>query len=138
MSPDSLLTRTRKGNEEISERRHHLAPVLRHALILVEGTARMGDLLAKGERVPNFEASLQALLEQGYVEIAGSAKGRLVELANRLLGKNAGKVVAKLEESADSTESLKAAVESATKLIRLTIDEGKAAEFSASAKDILG
>jgi len=78
MSPDSLLARTQKGNEEIGERRHHLAPALRHVLILVEGTVKVGDLLAKGERVPNFEASLQALVEQGYVEVAGSAKGRLI------------------------------------------------------------
>lgn len=143
MSPESLLVRTQKGREEIDERRHHLAPALRHVLILIDGATRLGDLAVKGERIPNFGESLDALIAQGFVteggaDAAGTPKAKLIDAAHQLLGKNAGKVVTKLEESADATDSLKVTVESAVKLIRLTIDEGKAAEFAEAAKVILG
>ncbi len=142
MSPESVLVRTQKGREEVEERKHHLAPALRHALILIDGTTRLGDLEIKGQRIPNFRESLDALIAQGFVAEGGAAaqtpKARLLDAARQLLGKNAGKVVAKLEESGDATDSLKVTVESAVKLIRLTIDEGKAVEFAEAAKAILG
>jgi len=144
MSPESLLVRTQKGREEIDERRHHLAPALRHVLILIDGATRLADLAVKGERIPNFRESLDALIAQGFVTedgavaAGGTPKARLIDAAHRLLGKNAGKVVSKLEESADAIDSLKVTVESAAKLIRLTIDEGKAVEFAEAAKAILG
>lgn len=67
----TVYRKTAKGVEEIGTRAHHLAPRLRAALILVDGTRSDAELSKLIQQQP-FEA-LQELLAQGFVEVAGLA-----------------------------------------------------------------
>ena len=66
-----------------------------------------------------------------------AVKRQLALLATNLLGAQAGKIIKKIEEAADTREALISAIEGCGKVIRLVIDEEKADVFVSSAKDIL-
>ena len=66
-----------------------------------------------------------------------AVKSQLVLLATNLLGGQAGKVIKKIEEAADTKDALISAIDGCGKVIRLVIDEEKADVFVLSAKDIL-
>ena len=59
-----------KGQREIETRADRLAPRLRTALILVDGRRSSGDLRALIQLEP--EATLQTLLDGGYIEIVSA------------------------------------------------------------------
>jgi hypothetical protein len=64
----TILRKTSKGADEIATRVNRLAPRLRSALILVDGTrdeVELGKLIAQ-----NSAETLQELLTQGFVEVA--------------------------------------------------------------------
>ena len=67
-----MLAKTAKGAEELKSRAHGLAQKLRSLLIMVDGTSTAGDLLAKFGGIPEVEAGLQTLVDQGFVEIRGA------------------------------------------------------------------
>ena len=160
MNLDAVLAKTEKGKEELAARRE-LAVDLRHSLILVDGHSTLQELLKKGEGLPNLVESLETLVQMGLISaldenadsvfasppsISGTAapasggsasKAKLVLLATSLLGKQAGKIIKKIEEAADTREALLSAVDSCGKVIRLVIDEEKADAFVSSAKNIL-
>ncbi len=50
-------------------------------------------------------------------------------MAGEILGPSATKVIRKLREAPDSPEALVACLESCRKIVKLTIDEGKAEEL---------
>ncbi len=58
-----------------------------------------------------------------------NCRERLVGLAGEILGPSATKVIRKLREAPDSPEALAACLESCRKIVKLTIDEGKAEEL---------
>ena len=62
----SVYRKTSKGIAEIETRANRLAPRLRGALILVDGRRNADDLNKLISTDP--EGTLQALLEQGYIE----------------------------------------------------------------------
>lgn len=161
MNLDAILAKTEKGKEELAARRN-LTVDLRHALILVDGHSTLEELLKKGEGLPHFADSLEMLEQMGLIAPAGAnaavlpaslppspetasqpafggvaVKPQLVLLATNLLGGQAGKVIKKIEEAADTKEALISAIDGCGKVIRLLIDEGKADAFVLSAKDIL-
>lgn len=72
-----MLAKTAKGAEELKSRAHGLAQKLRSLLIMVDGTSAAGDLLAKFGGIPEVEAGLQALVDQGFVEIKGAPMAAL-------------------------------------------------------------
>ena len=68
----TIYRKTERGQVEIDTRVNRLAPRLRTALILVDGVRSDADLHKMIFAQP--EETLQALLEQGYIEVvAGSA-----------------------------------------------------------------
>ena len=67
-----MLAKTAKGAEELKSRAHGLAQKLRSLLIMVDGASTAGDLLAKFGGIPEVEVGLQALVDQGFVEIGGA------------------------------------------------------------------
>ena len=78
MDKGAVLAKTAKGVEEIKSRAHGLAQKLRSLLIMVDGAATAGDLLARLGDIPDIEAGLQALVNQGFAEIKetrGAAPG---------------------------------------------------------------
>lgn len=67
-----MLAKTAKGAEELKSRAHGLAQKLRSLLIMVDGASTAGDLIAKFGGIPDVEAGLQSLVDQGFVEIRGA------------------------------------------------------------------
>ena len=71
LKTDSILTKTPKGAEEIGTRAHHLSPKLRAALIMIDGTSTVGEILGRcGEFAENIEQRLNELADAGFVEDA--------------------------------------------------------------------
>jgi hypothetical protein len=73
MDRTATLAKTAKGAEELKSRAHGLAQKLRSLLIMVDGASTAGDLIAKFGGIPDVEVGLQALVDQGFVEIRGAA-----------------------------------------------------------------
>ena len=156
MNHDLILVKTDKGKEELESRRS-LSLDLRHALILVDGHSTLKELLLKGAGLPLLADSLNILIRTGYANTLsdlstpqaaaeqtprkavgnGSIKQQLILLAGSLLETQSVKIIKKIEDSVDSEEALLSTIESCGKVIRLVIDEGKAATFVVKAKDIL-
>ena len=114
MDPNSILTKTPKGVEEVETRKHKLEPRLRSMLIMVNGKSSAAELAAK---LPQGQAMLDELAKQGFVEgakasaaapaaAAPAAKGGKpsnvgIELARALtaaLGPDAESMAIKLED----------------------------------------
>jgi hypothetical protein len=73
MDRTAQLAKTAKGVEELKSRTHGLAQKLRSLLIMVDGASTAGDLLARFGGIPDVDAGLQALVDQGFVEVRGAA-----------------------------------------------------------------
>jgi hypothetical protein len=70
----TIYRKTERGQVEIDTRVNRLAPRLRTALILVDGVRSDADLHKMIFAQP--EETLQALLEQGYIELVASSTAR--------------------------------------------------------------
>ncbi|MEQ1682354.1 MAG: hypothetical protein ABL916_01795 [Burkholderiaceae bacterium] len=70
----TIYRKTERGQVEIDTRVNRLAPRLRTALILVDGVRSDADLHKMIFAQP--EETLQALLEQGYIEVVASSAAR--------------------------------------------------------------
>ena len=75
MDRSAVLAKTAKGLEEVKSRTHGLAQKQRTMLILVNGVATVGDILAKFGGIPEIAAALDALARDGFVETKGMAAG---------------------------------------------------------------
>ena len=65
----NIYRKTSKGTEEVATRAHRLSPRLRTALILVDGAR--DETALRGLIGPNAVETLQELVTQGYIEVAG-------------------------------------------------------------------
>ena len=68
-----IYRKSSKGQREIETREHRLPPRLRSALILVDGKRSDADL---NTLVMQPAETLAALLEQGFIEVAGTTAAR--------------------------------------------------------------
>ena len=75
MDRSAVLAKTPKGLEEVKSRAHGLPQKQRTILIMVDGTATVGDILAKFGGIPEIAAALDALARDGYVEVKGTGSG---------------------------------------------------------------
>jgi len=73
MERNAILAKTPKGQDEVKTRTHRLDRKLRSVLIMVDGSATVGDVLAKCEGIAEAEAMLASLVNQGFVETKGSS-----------------------------------------------------------------
>lgn len=146
MELDHRYAKTAKGREEIEHRGRALTQGQRAVLILLDGKSTLRDLLSRYHTIPSFADDVRLLLEQGFIEDTAPSKGgdsapdgdsgtegrlqlQLISLASRLLGDHAAGVVTRLQKAGERREDLAACLDSCYKLIRLTIDEGKAEQF---------
>jgi hypothetical protein len=67
-----LFRKTPKGSSEIETRAHRLPPRMRSTLILVDGRRSSDEL--RGLIGASCDETLQALREQGFIEVAGAAE----------------------------------------------------------------
>ena len=75
MDRNAVLAKTAKGLEEVKSRAHGLAHKLRTMLIMVDGVATVGEILAKFGGVPEIGAALDTLARDGFVEVKGLKGG---------------------------------------------------------------
>lgn len=75
MDRNAVLAKTAKGLEEVKSRAHGLAHKLRTMLIMVDGVATVGEILAKFGGVPEIGAALDTLARDGFVEVKGVKGG---------------------------------------------------------------
>ncbi len=136
MDSADILLKTEKGETEIRTRATQLSSNLRVALILVDGHSSVAELVEKGGGLPDLQDSLQQLIDAGYVTAANSGvrdyesvKQQLIALASEVLGKDATKVVKKLQEAPATREALLEVARSCKKMVQLFIDEQKAEEL---------
>jgi hypothetical protein len=131
-----LLAKSAKGLEEVKARTHGLPQKLRTLLILVDGATSVGDLLARFGGIPDVEASLQALVDQGFVvakapqppapppaapvaapgETPAQALGALTRLLHDSIGPDADPLAMRLERAKDAAEFADAAARAAEAL----------------------
>ena len=159
MDPSQILVKTRKGQEEIKTRASNLSQSIRTLLIMIDGATSLASFRAKTSQLPQSEENLNWLLDQGFVALAATDapvrgfspsalaseaepvsahKSALIELSRQLLENQAAKVIQRLEETPDTPADLRLGLERCHKLIKLTIDEGKATSFLKAGQDILG
>lgn len=155
MDSAAVLVKTDKGAAELAQRSDAVPQKLRAILIMVDGKTQWGELQNRYAALPDFNEHLQWLVENGYIEPAGKtiatgaqavahqadtfARGRagLIDLAQQLLGEHGKNVVQRLQDTEDTQEALTQTLERCHKLIRLSIDEGKAELFLTMGKKLL-
>lgn len=146
-----IYRKTAQGQTEIATRALKLGPRLRQALILVDGK-RSDDELGKLIPAPADEV-LQALLEQGFIEVIGigaataaaapaqaaspvaavvltpaETRQRAVRWLSNALGPYADPVNIKIEKS-KTPEDLRAALTLGSNFARQQLGNARAAEF---------
>lgn len=166
MQPGLVLSKTMKGIVELEQRSMGLTQVMRRVLIMLDGRRSVGALMHENAGAFDVVATLEHLIALGLVagpgatgaEVSGPARpgssaasagmpaataaatpcDALVNMAEGLIGSAAAaKVVVKLRAGSADPEQLRAAVDACVRLIRLTIDEAKAADFRRQAEVIL-
>ena len=150
MDPNSILTKTPKGVEEVETRKHKLEPRLRSMLIMVNGKASAAELAGK---LPQGQAMLDELAKQGFIEggkaaapaDAPAARGGKpssagVELARALsaaLGPDGDSMAMKLEEMR-TAEEVKAYLEERRAMLDSVLGKARSPAFWAKVKELLG
>jgi len=154
-----VYARTEAGVAEIKARALDLTRGQRNLLIVIDGKGALGSfakmagcapeqmgevlvpLIEHGLIAPVVSGSNRAVAQGlpggGPLPSGSSAVQALIALAERVFEKRAGPVVLKLEKAGDSGTDLLAAVESAAKLAKLTIDESKAQNFLVEARRLI-
>jgi hypothetical protein len=140
MSPDSILTKTDKGAEEIATRKHKLDPKLRTLLIMVNGAATAAQLAQKFAGIGDIQPLLAQLEKEGYVKAGGGAadiKEARMEVARALtaaLGPEADAMTMKIE-SLPTMDALRAYLEERKPMLTAALGR-KAADFWSKAETL--
>jgi hypothetical protein len=158
MDASLILVKTSKGVEEVKHRSFGLPVGTRGLLIMVDGASTIGHLLGNSAHAAKNEEALEWLINEGFVEPAAagarsagksapaplaaaggtvSGKQELITMTHDLLGDDAAKVIARLQDVQDSRAELLAAVDRCHKFIKLTIDEKKAGLFLKAGQAVL-
>jgi hypothetical protein len=153
MQPDWIFSKTARGSAELEEHSLGLTFMCRRLLIMIDGKRTLGDLIHDLGGSMDVLSMLEKLSAndliappagvvlrrpEGPHAIDPGPKARLCELADSLLGGAASNITAKITACGDGAEALTTCVDGCVRLIRLTIDESKAAEFKRQANTILG
>ena len=149
-----LLGKTAASVAELERRALGLGMVMRRLLIMVDGHRSVADLMHANAASMDVVATLDQLLALGLIatpagtrdadmaaeaaQVPDSPRQALMHMAETLLDTGAGAVLNKLQHASGERAALQPAVDTCVRLIRLTIDENKAADFKRQAEVILG
>ncbi|HDO22928.1 MAG TPA: hypothetical protein ENH38_03235 [Nitrospirae bacterium] len=134
--------KTEKGEEEIKSRKYSVPLSLRHVLILIDGKSNAVKILEKGRGLPDIMNSLDELVTRGLIEALPSSevdtmKADLIKAAKDILGAHAERVIKKVRGAPDTREGMMSAIDGCRKVVKLTIDERKAEDFTKRCSEIL-
>lgn len=150
MDNSDVPSKTEAGERALRERSGDLSRSLRTVLILVDGQSDVAGLHRKSAGMEGLDAALEELRERGLIRFGdegGAAapaadavgiKRQLIDAAREVLGKDADRVVKKLEAAPDTTDGILEVTRNCKKLVALIIDEDKAEELTARCERILG
>ncbi len=153
MRPDSVPSRTPKGEGILDTYAHEISANQRHALLVVDGRTAVADLEKKAFWVSNLAATLEELQAMGLVQESGPAtatgpieavptgvpmKAQLEAIAKEMLGNNAERIIKKIEETDGTVGALEQALLNCKKIIKLTISEELADTFLERGRKVIG
>jgi hypothetical protein len=143
MDPNTVLSKSAKGREEIETRKHKLEQRLRTVLITINGKLTAAELAKQFSNMSDIQAVLERLVREDFAQPALDPAGRLkaarAELAALIsssLGP-AGDDIAIKVEAARSIDELRAYLESRRALLDGALGKEKAAAFWARAGALL-
>jgi hypothetical protein len=142
MDPNSVLSKTQKGAQEIETRANKLEHRLRALLIVVNGKSTAGEVAAKFGKVADVLPMLQQLVAQGFVAASAGAeelKRAQLELCTYLLnalGPDADAITAKVERC-KSMDELRQFLGAQREGLDRWLGESKRAQFWARAAPYL-
>lgn len=157
MDKSLIPTRSSKGAEEIASHKYGLEPVLRRTLILVDGHSDIAALQKKAVGDETLSACLERLMRDGFIQATISDNARdispdanvqddrvnrlkwqLVDLIGEIVGKDyRDRASKKIIASPDTINGLRQTLTGCVKVIKLTIDEGKAKELEQRAEEMI-
>ncbi len=152
MRPDSVPSRTPKGEGILDTYAHEISANQRHALLVVDGRTAVADLEKKAFWVSNLAATLEELQAMGLVQEIGPVttepiqavatstpmKVQLAAIAKEMLGNNAERIIKKIEETDGTAGALEQALLNCKKIIKLTISEELADTFLERGRKVIG
>lgn len=153
MRLDSVLFRTRKGEEMLVTHGHDISTNQRRALLVVDGKTTVANLEKNVFWVSDVISALEELYALGLIHdgvstinaeagMDGGAgrqlKVQLAAIARELLGGNAERIIKKMEEADGTPDALEQALLGCKKLIKLTINEELADTFLQRGRKVIG
>lgn len=162
MYPNTVLSKTAKGQEEVVTRQHGLKIRLRALLIPVNGVQTVEDIIRTHPAGQQAIEMMQRLLEEGFVEVvearqtatpvpqaapvtisAGDAikatlvRRYLIEFVGGTLGFMGEDIIKQIQETDDLNE-LKCIAHSCTEVVSAIAGQGKAQDFQAELDKLIG
>lgn len=149
MSPDSVLSKTQKGAQEIATRQNKLDPRLRALLIMVNGKATAAELAQKFGQTGDIAPMLEQLASQGFIQETGAAapaagggdglKRAQLEICSYLreaLGPDADSLAEKIEACKSAAE-VRAYLDARRQILNQWLGAEKSVQFWARAEAAL-
>lgn len=143
MDPNTILSKTDKGREEIETRKYKLEQRLRAVLITINGKLTAGELARQFSQTSDINAQLDKLLREGFVQEPldesarlKPARAELSKLITAALGPDGENIAMKIE-GAKSMAELRAYLESRRPLLDGALSKDKAAAFWAKVAALL-
>ena len=135
MDPQSVLSKTAKGREEVETRKHKLDQRQRMLLITVNGKLTAAELVAQFSKTGDVMPLLEQLAKDGFVAPAldpaaqlQQARKELVAIVAEALGPSGDDIAIKIE-AAKSLEDLHAYLESRRTMLDNALGKAKAPAF---------
>lgn len=83
-----IYRKSLKGIDELAFKTHGLPMRLMSYLMVVDGETSVDQLMARNPQLPSIDAVLQGLVQQGFIEVAGS-DANVVQMNNMRVGNGA-------------------------------------------------
>jgi hypothetical protein len=142
MDPQSVLSKTSKGREEIETRKHRLDQRMRMLLITVNGKLTAGELVTQFSKSGDVTPLLDQLLRDGFIQQALDPAVRLSQARRELsaavqaaLGPAGDDVAIKIE-AAKTLEDLGKYLESRRMMLDNALGKTKAPAFWAKVESL--
>lgn len=131
MNPQSVLTKTEKGAQEIETREHKLDQRTRALLLVVNGKTTVGELVKNFARLGDVSAMLKQLLRDGFIKAEASVEEVRKEAALLIynaLGPNSNRITLEVEDC-KSLDELRRYVTSRRELFQTALGEPRAGQL---------
>ena len=143
LAPNSVLTKTPKGRDEIETRQHKLEQKMRMLLITVNGKLTAAELAAQFAKSGDVTPLLDQLLRDGFVQQAIDPAAQLAQARTEIsaalteaLGPEAESIAIKIE-GAKSLEELRGYLDSRRSALDATLGKARAPVFWKKVESLL-